>query len=193
MSRKRDTRKYDELRLRRLKAFGGPLLRKAKYRTSRPITTKSPMHLILKSSKAKGSWSFLNFHNHKKIRILLIYYARKYRVQLRELSFGQQFIHMNIQVKSRKDYLKFIRVSTCAIAMKIAKVNRLNGAEKNKRNKLKFWDFRPLTAAMPINLSKLKIGLKQIIKFAQYLQMVQSQCLYRTLRLDHLEGEQLLI
>lgn len=145
MSRKRDTRKFDELRLRRLKAFGGPLLRKAKHRTSRPITSKSPMHLVLKSSKAKGSWSFLHVHHQKKLRLMILQYGRKYRIKIRELSFANEVIHMLIAIRSKNDYLKFIRTITCAIAMKISKMNRLSHRDKKTKSKLKFWDFRPLT------------------------------------------------
>ena len=47
--------------------FGGSLCNQRRYRKARPISTKESMHLILKSSVAKGRFSFRAGGNQKKI------------------------------------------------------------------------------------------------------------------------------
>ena len=48
-----------------VKEFGGSLLGKANARERRPISTKRPMHLVLRSSLAKGRYSFLRSEREK--------------------------------------------------------------------------------------------------------------------------------
>lgn len=64
-------------------AYGGELLKTRKGRAhGRPLTTRSSMHLVLRSSKAKGAWSFTKFDNDYKIHEIIERFAQKYGVKI---------------------------------------------------------------------------------------------------------------
>ena len=50
-------------------AFGGALLKNSHAKTKRPFVPKLPLHLVLKSSKARGKLSFLS-HNSRITRAI---------------------------------------------------------------------------------------------------------------------------
>ena len=156
MSRMKQQIAFDDPRLKKVKAFGGTLMRKAKHRTSRPVSTKSPMHLVLKSSQAKGSWSFLHKENQKILRLLIAQQCRKYGVKLLQYANGGNHLHLLVKFPSRQVYLRFIRSMTCAIAMKVTKVNKFSYDNKQLSKKLKFWDYRPFSTVVD-NFRQLNI------------------------------------
>ncbi len=126
------------------KAYGGELLKKRKGRIAgRPVVTKQTMHLVLRSSVAKGKWSFLEPKNKENIRIILRKFAEKYGVKLLHGANVGNHIHLEIQLTNRHTYKPFIRAVTAAIAMKITGVSRWKSKEDVGINK--FWDLRPFT------------------------------------------------
>lgn len=98
------------------KEFGGSLL-DGKRKTKRPLTTKSPIHLILKACE-KNLFNPTNLSLDNLIRIQ----AEKFNIKLYDLALNWSHIHMLIQLKNKKDYNKFIRSLTSIIAEKIRKV-----------------------------------------------------------------------
>jgi REP element-mobilizing transposase RayT len=121
-------------------AYGGELLKTRKGRASgRPLSTRSTMHLVLRSSKAKGKWSFIQFENEYKIHEIVGRFAAKYGVKILSLANVGNHLHFQIKLSSRHTYKPFIRAITSAIAMAIT------GASRWKRGKGKFWDYRPFT------------------------------------------------
>lgn len=125
-------------------AYGGELLKKRKARTNgRPLVTKQTMHLVLRSSLAKGKWSFLLPKNKESIRNILKKFASKYGVRLLHGANVGNHIHLEIQLTNRHAYKPFIRAVTAAIAMKITGVSRW--VSKESVGIKKFWDLRPFT------------------------------------------------
>ena len=129
-------------RLRAINAFGGTLFRKARYRRSRPLSTKKPIHLVLRSSQAKGAKSFQANKNWKNIEKLCFEFAARYKVQIKRYVNGGTHLHLIIRLKNRLSYASFIRSLTGAIALKIT------GANRHQANETKFWDFRPFTTIL---------------------------------------------
>lgn len=129
-------------RLRAINAFGGTLFRKARYRRSRPLSTKKPIHLVLRSSQAKGAKSFQANKNWKNIEKLCFEFAARYKVQIERYVNGGTHLHLIIRLKNRLSYASFIRSLTGAIALKIT------GANRHQANETKFWDFRPFTTIL---------------------------------------------
>jgi hypothetical protein len=60
------------------KSHGGELRKKRKGRGARPISAKESMHLVLRSSKAKGDWSFKRKENEKKISSIIAKFSKKF-------------------------------------------------------------------------------------------------------------------
>lgn len=117
--------------------FGGTLLRKAKNRTSRPLSTKKSMHLVLRSSQAVGEWSFKR--HHQLVRSVTETTARKFGVKVYQFANGGNHLHLIVKLGNRYAYYGFIRALTGTLALKIT------GTNKFAKLKTKFWDFRPFT------------------------------------------------
>ena len=128
------------------KPYGGVLLNTRTGRQhGRPLDTKSTMHLVLKSSKAKGAWSFKRPQNEKKIAGITHKFARKYGVKILSMANVGNHLHFQIKLTNRHAYKAFIRAITGSIAMAVTGLNRWEKNEKEPGTKLKFWDYRPFT------------------------------------------------
>lgn len=120
--------------------YGGALLKTRKGRAhERPLDTRNSMHIVLRSSKAKGAWSFKKKSNANKIQALLYKFAKRYAVKLHSDANVGNHIHLHLQLTRRLTYKPFIRALTGSIAMAVTGVSRWNP----QREKLGFWDHRP--------------------------------------------------
>lgn len=119
------------------KAYGGVLRKVLKGRGARPLATKSTMHLVLRSSRAKGPWRFQA--NRNKWLPIVRKFAQKYGVKILGHGDPGNHIHLHVQLSNRHAYKRFIRAVTSAIAMAIT------GASRWKKINFKFWDYRPFT------------------------------------------------
>lgn len=135
-----------------MNAFGGTLFRKARYRRSRPLSIKKPIHLVLRSSQAKGSQSFHATKNWKLIEKLCFEFAARYKIHIEHYINGGTHLHLIIRLKNRLNYAPFIRALTGAIALKVT------GATRNQGNQTRFWDYRPFTTIL--NEAKATYSLK---------------------------------
>src|SRR3954470_8509659 len=91
-------------------AYGGELLKTRKGRAhGRPLATKSSMHLVLRSSKAKGDWSFKKKNNEIKIKTIISRFSKKYGVRILSLANVGNHLHVHIQLTTRQGYNPFIR------------------------------------------------------------------------------------
>lgn len=129
-----------ELLKKHKKAYGGELQKTRKGRAHpRPISTKYSMHLVLRSSQAKGAWSFRRFDNEYKIHEIVERFSAKYGVKIISLANVGNHLHFQIKLTSRYMYKAFIRALTSAIAMAITGTSRFKPLQQ------KFWDYRPFT------------------------------------------------
>jgi len=96
-------------------AFGGSLLA-GKRKTQRPLSIKTPIHLVLKSEQP-GVFKPGNRSLEKRIHSL----AEKFHIQIHELAINWSHIHFIIQMKERKDYNRFIRALTSKLAQAVRK------------------------------------------------------------------------
>lgn len=96
--------------------FGGSLLQ-GKRKSKRPISTKKPMHLVLKSEKAKGRFAFAP--SDQRIKMLAVKMAKKFGVKLYTCALNWSHTHLVIKVASRRQYNSFIRALTGAMVLKL--------------------------------------------------------------------------
>ncbi len=120
------------------KDFGGALLR-GNAREKRPISLKRPLHLVMRSSMARGQLSFLNQKRRKRIEDLLRRTAASNDVKLYRYANSGNHLHLIVLPSSREAFNSFVR----AISGLIARLTL--GAEKGSAKGLKFWDARPFT------------------------------------------------
>ena len=119
-----------------LKKFGGTLLR-GNAREQRPISIKRPMHLVMRSSLAKGERSFLK----KEAKIRGIIYATAYNKGVRIYRYANAGNHLHLIVKpeSRQAFKRFIRAVSGLIARAVL------GVERGRAQGIRFWDAKPFT------------------------------------------------
>jgi len=111
--------------------FGGSLLEN-KRKSKRVLSTKKPIHLVLKMSGQK----FFNPGN-RGLEELIQSQANKYKITVYRLSLNWSHMHLIIKLPSREAYNAFIRTLTALIVNAIAKF-------KNETLKGLF-DLRPFT------------------------------------------------
>ncbi|MBN1113937.1 MAG: transposase [Oligoflexia bacterium] len=120
------------------KEFGGT---QSHPKTARPITTKSCMHITLRSSMARGAYSFLTREYVVKIRNTINRQAVLHNIRLYNFSICSNHVHLLVKLQYRDAYSKFIR----AISGIIARI--VLGAEKGKARVkellCRFWSGRP--------------------------------------------------
>jgi REP element-mobilizing transposase RayT len=138
------------------KAYGGSLLTKRKGRQhGRPLAIKQSMHLVLRSTQAKGKWRFQATRD--KWKPILRRFADKYGVKIISQADPGNHIHLHIRLTNRHAYKAFIRAITAAIAMAIT------GASRWKKVELKFWDRRPFT--------RIVIGRRGYLTVSDYVRV----------------------
>jgi len=116
---------------------GGDL--KHAQKRARPLSTHQSMHLVLRSTQAKGKMSF---YLHKKaVDQILQNFADKYQIELKSSANVGNHIHLHIKLTNRKTYIQFIRAVTAAIMMKVTGFCR----DRPKPLNFQFWDRRPFT------------------------------------------------
>lgn len=148
-------------------AFGGTLLTRAKNRTFRPLSQKTPLHLVLRSSISGQTpgWSLKLPQNAKYIERTIRLNAERFGVRIQEFSNNGNHLHLLLRITNRTLYKRFIKAVTGAIALKITGSNRLERLTKGKRRdgKFRFWDFRPF--------SRIVVGWKGYIIARDYVVM----------------------
>ncbi|MGZ3743420.1 MAG: transposase [Pseudobdellovibrionaceae bacterium] len=122
--------RFDFLRDYKLSFGGSPL--KGKRKSARPLSTKKPLHLILKSS---GS-SFFNPGN-RKLENIFREHAKKHSIKIYALSLNWSHVHLLVKLPNRNNYLAFIRTVTAAV---VSFISKLRG-----ENKKGLFDLRPFT------------------------------------------------
>jgi REP element-mobilizing transposase RayT len=138
------------------------------------------MHLVLRSSKAKGPLSFASESHRKKIDRILRRFAKKYGVRILSYANVGNHLHFHLKLSNRYLYTPFIRALTGSIAMAVTKTSRW------KPGKYKFWDYRPFTRV--IRSFKAFLNMKDYIRINELegfgYAREQASFLVRTARWD---------
>ena len=95
---------------------------KGKRKTARLIVTKQPLHVVFKSERAKGEWSFHRFK--KPIQRSLEDTAKRFRIKVRLFQNVGNHLHLAIQGASRREIQNFLRVFAQAIAFLVTKTKK---------------------------------------------------------------------
>jgi hypothetical protein len=123
-------------------AYGGELLKTRKGRARpRPLSTRETMHLVLRSSKARGDWSFRQPKNARAVKTLTTKFAARYGVKIIHAANVGNHLHFHVKLTNRRTYAPFIRALTAAIAMAVTGASRWRPLKKTVKGR--FWDYRP--------------------------------------------------
>ena len=100
---------------------------------ARPIATKKPMHLIFRSSRAKGAWSFLHSKNRAQIERHLEATAHRFGVKVYRFANVGNHFHLLVQARKRQDLQNFLRVFAQGVVFLVTKARKGHPVGK-------FWD-----------------------------------------------------
>jgi REP element-mobilizing transposase RayT len=143
-------------------AYGGELLKSRKGRASgRPLAVRQTMHLVLRSTKARGEWSFRRKHNADRVAAIIHKFSQRYGVKILSLANVGNHLHFHIQLSNRYTYAPFIRGVTSAIAMAVT------GASRWNKLGVKFWDYRPFTRVVQ--------GWRAVLNLRDYIRINQLE------------------
>ena len=149
-------------------AYGGDLLKtRAGRARGRPLSTRETMHLVLRSSKAKGEWSFRRPRNENSVNRIIDRFSVRYGVRVISMANVGNHLHMQIKLSNRFGYKPFIRAVTAAIAMTITGRNRWTQTAENSGQGEKFWDYRPFTTVVS--------SLRAVLNLRDYIRINQLE------------------
>jgi len=111
----------------------GSDIRKGKRKLSRPFDSSKSIHLVLRSSKARGEWSLLKRKNENKIAKLVYSFAHKNHVTIHKYANSGNHLHLLLKARSKKSFQAFLITISGLIA------RHVTGARKG-RSQGKFWD-----------------------------------------------------
>lgn len=120
-------------------AFGGKGSARGNPRSARPVATRSPMHLVLKSDLARGRHSFLA--RARTVDRISQRIGARCGVRIHDLAIAGNHLHFIIQPSSRKNYRQFIRGVSGVLARLMLRDGRLASLCAHRR----FWEARPFT------------------------------------------------
>ncbi|OFZ10860.1 MAG: hypothetical protein A2Z20_03905 [Bdellovibrionales bacterium RBG_16_40_8] len=142
-------------------AYGGILRNRRCGRGKRTVSTRYSMHLVLRSSQARGVWSLVRPKNRDMISRVLTKHARRTQAKILGIGNAGNHLHLRVQFMSRELYLHFIRAVAGEIALHIKRIaNISSGTHANTNNnhgddtllnqstfqKRNFWDHRPFSS-----------------------------------------------
>jgi hypothetical protein len=128
---------FEILEGKAIKHFGGAYLKNSNAKVARPISFKKSMHLVMRSSYAKGEYSFLK--RDKKIQEIIGTQSKAFGVKVYRQANGGNHLHLVILPRSRSAFNGFIRAISGLIARAVLDV------ERGRALGFKFWDKRPFT------------------------------------------------
>ena len=103
----------------KLRTEHGGSLCQGKRKELRPITTKKAMHLVFRSDNATKELSFLKHEG--LVRRLIKENAKRFYVQVYEVSINSNHLHFLVRPKSREGFKNFLRAFTGILARKMLK------------------------------------------------------------------------
>lgn len=148
--------------------FGGQLLQ-GRRKDRRPLSTRDPIHIVMRSTWAKGATSFRQSRNQKGIDRLIHATANRYRVRVYQKAISHNHLHLVVQVRHVKLYKAFIRVLSGRIATLVMQGRSFNEFLHDDANTTrstenlpqgetdlaepqgkgqKFWQFRPFSRVL---------------------------------------------
>jgi REP element-mobilizing transposase RayT len=125
------------------KPFGGSTLR-SHPKVKRPFSSQHQIHLILKSSRAKGVHSMLHPKNVDHVNRLVRQFAVENGVHLQNYVNVGNHLHLLVKCRRRRQLASYLKTITGLIPRLILGCQRGNPLSATE----KFWDARPFTKIM---------------------------------------------
>ncbi|QLY25968.1 transposase [Bdellovibrio sp. KM01] len=165
---------------------GGTLRKTSKGRGSRPLSTKDPIHLVLKINKSTVRGGLRNRYAFKLMTALIKRYSLKFFIKIEQFSIQNDHVHLLIRGSRRSKLQSFLRVLPGQFAQNMTDTpETTNEGKKDRREKI--WKYRPFT--------RIVKGFKPYQIVRNYIQLNECEANgrpYSKTRLRGLTQEQLI-
>jgi REP element-mobilizing transposase RayT len=104
-------------------------------KTERPFSPKAPLHVVLRSNRAKGNWSMLHRKHRGKITAMIYIYAARFKVHVYRAANVGNHLHLLVRAEEKKHLADFLRVLAGRVAVTVS------GARKHVKKIGRFWDY----------------------------------------------------
>jgi hypothetical protein len=126
------------------RAHGGET-RAGKRKLARPFDPTRPLHIVLRSSRAKGEWSFLRARSEKRVKHLVYQEALRSGVRVYQFANSGNHLHLVLRAKTRAGLARFLRVAAGLIARVVTGAKKGAAASesvnfRSTRTVRAFWD-----------------------------------------------------
>lgn len=136
--------------------------RERKRKLERPLDSRRPLHLVLKSSAAKGKMSFLT---HKiAVDQIIERNAKKFGVRIHDRANVGNHLHLVLSFTSREVFQRFLKSVTGLIARHITR------ARKGKPFGRRFWDYTAFTRVI--------VGYRAFRTARQYIEKNEIEAVF---------------
>jgi REP element-mobilizing transposase RayT len=112
----------------------GGLKSSGKRKTARPFQAKAPMHIVLRSGRAKGVWSMRHRRNQAAVLRMIYVYAKRFQVKVYRASNTGDHLHLLLKASEKKHLSDYLRVLAGRVAVTIT------GAKRQTKRVGRFWD-----------------------------------------------------
>jgi REP element-mobilizing transposase RayT len=120
---------------------GGDVL-EGRRKLSRPFSPRCSMHIVLRSTRARGHWSLLHRRNRSKIDRLVYTWARAKHVKVHRFANVGNHLHLLLRAESREALQQFLKTFAGLAARAVT------GAKKGVRHG-KFWEKTAYSKLVP--------------------------------------------
>ena len=127
--------------LPRLPSAHGGALARGKRKTARPVDPKQAMHIVLRSSRARGDWSMLRTRHRDRVDTLARKIAERHGVRLYRYANVGNHLHLLVKTPTRTAFRNFLRDLAGTIAIAVT------GAKNSRALKGRFWTPSPTRAS----------------------------------------------
>lgn len=118
--------------------FGGGLLKNSHAKTARPLSSKLPIHVVLRSVRCGDDYSMKHPRSFDKVNSCVRLTARKHGVRIYEYANVGNHLHLLLKLRSVHGWKAFIRELT-------SRISQLVQNRRPHQKHFKFWAQRPFT------------------------------------------------
>ena len=158
-------------------SHGGELRKRKLRRGARPLSTKSPIHVVFKANRFKLRHRSLRASlNFTLINSVIVRYSKSFSIKVEQLSIQHDHIHILIRTSRRKNFQCFFRVVSGQIAQIFEKEGLLAPEAMTDLHTPKdgsqtggLWKYRPF--------SRVVIGWTAYLTARNYIQLNEKEVL----------------
>ena len=112
---------------------------KGKRKTARPIDPKQSIHVVLRSSRARGEWSMLNPKHQRNVDRFARTIAERHGIRVYRYANVGNHLHLLVKTPTRRAFQCYLRDLAGTITAVVT------GAKKTNPLEGRFWDFLAYT------------------------------------------------